>query len=410
MDDISPSSSTPLSPDIVGQGVQESQQQQRQKPTKRNGYDIVYDFLDTQENNVKHGVEDKSGQEAEEDEEDQENWECEFRESGGGGRVKSRKSKSRARLPEEWGAPPLSISPMPSTSASTAANSRHSELADGSQSVLGTDFSSRPYEPMCTDYFPPPVAVDHQANKAKVSSKPEPVIGKTGPAGLVHDSLSLVTGDSLSPVSQTFSFLDSVLQTPPGSTPDSQTTTPVTSTSSLAAAGAALKKSSPTDNVTSTAHANPIIKNGSDLTSNSALSSPMALGTPASPLPAAVVSSSLNVNAKPFFPSATCASTASVNTTSPSIPSLTSPASGCKSEAAPTSALDTPPKNTATVICPAAATPPLSITPAAPTSTSVLALSEHQESSPSQLPPVEGWWTIGKTMTVPGLNVLMNAF
>lgn len=391
MDDISPSNSTALSPDIVGPGVLESQQQQRQKQTKRNGYDIVYDFSDTQENNLKHGIEDKSGQEAEEDEEDEENWECEFRESGGGGRVKSKKSKSRARLPEEWGAPPLSIAPTLSTSASTAANPRPSDLAEGSQSVLGTDLSSRSYEPMCVDHFPPPAAVDHKANKADVSSKPEPVIGKSAPAGLIHDSLSLVTGDSLSPVSQTFSFLDSVLQTPPGSAPDSQTTTPITNTSSLAGTGAALKKSSPTETLIPTAQANSISKNASDLTPSSALSSPLPLGTTATPLPAAVVSSSLNVNAKPFFPSATCASTASANTTSPSIPSLTSPASAYKSETAPTSALDTAPKNTATVICPAAATPPLSITPAAPTSTSVLALSEHQESSPSQLPPVEGW-------------------
>ncbi|XP_056913448.1 microtubule-associated protein 4-like isoform X10 [Takifugu flavidus] len=181
---------------------------------------------------------------------------------------------------------------------------------------------------------------------------------------------------------------DSVLQTPPGSTPDSQTTTPVTNTSSLAAA-TALKKSSPTETLISTSQANSIIKNTSDLTSMSALSGPLPLGPTATPLPAAVVGSSLNVNAKPFFPSAICTSAASVNITSPSIPSFTSPAPTCKNESTPTSALDTVPKNTATAICPAAATPPLSITPAAPTSTSLLALSEHQESSPSQLPPVE---------------------
>ncbi|XP_056913445.1 microtubule-associated protein 4-like isoform X7 [Takifugu flavidus] len=254
MDDISPTSSkpAPFSPDSVGQGVQESQQQQ----TKRNGYDSVYDFLDTRENNVRHGMQDKSGQEADEDEDDDESWEY------------------------------------------------------------------------------------------------------------------------------------SVLQTPPGSTPDSQTTTPVTNTSSLAAA-TALKKSSPTETLISTSQANSIIKNTSDLTSMSALSGPLPLGPTATPLPAAVVGSSLNVNAKPFFPSAICTSAASVNITSPSIPSFTSPAPTCKNESTPTSALDTVPKNTATAICPAAATPPLSITPAAPTSTSLLALSEHQESSPSQLPPVE---------------------
>ncbi|XP_056913440.1 microtubule-associated protein 4-like isoform X2 [Takifugu flavidus] len=386
MDDISPTSSkpAPFSPDSVGQGVQESQQQQ----TKRNGYDSVYDFLDTRENNVRHGMQDKSGQEADEDEDDDESWECEFRESGGGGRVKSKKIKSRARLPEEWGAPILSISSTLSTSTSTTVNSRPSDLTDSPHSIPGSDLSSRSYEPMCVDHFPTPVEVDQKANKVNVSSKPEPMIGKSGPAGLIHDSLSLMTGDNLSPVSQTFSFLDSVLQTPPGSTPDSQTTTPVTNTSSLAAA-TALKKSSPTETLISTSQANSIIKNTSDLTSMSALSGPLPLGPTATPLPAAVVGSSLNVNAKPFFPSAICTSAASVNITSPSIPSFTSPAPTCKNESTPTSALDTVPKNTATAICPAAATPPLSITPAAPTSTSLLALSEHQESSPSQLPPVE---------------------
>lgn len=82
--------------------------------------------------------------------------------------------------------------------------------------TLATDLSSCSCEPMCGDIFPISAEVGHQANK--VSRKPEHIRGstngaasKSGIPGDVGDSPTLMTGGNLSPVSQTFSFLDSRL-------------------------------------------------------------------------------------------------------------------------------------------------------------------------------------------------------
>ncbi|KAF7644630.1 hypothetical protein LDENG_00218620 [Lucifuga dentata] len=188
MDDSSPASSTsePLSPERVGPGGEAGKQQQRRRKKKRKGRDEVYEFLDNQEaESNKHGMispassQEKGGGEEEEEEEEEENWEWEIRESGGGGRVKGRKSKGRARLPEEWGAPQQPVSPTPATVApswATAADpksyeskapncnpkpdlpSAPSKIPTGftSQSHAGllTELPPRSYEPMCIDTFP----------------------------------------------------------------------------------------------------------------------------------------------------------------------------------------------------------------------------------------------------------------
>ncbi|XP_068455087.1 microtubule-associated protein 4-like isoform X2 [Clinocottus analis] len=435
MDDSSPTSSAsePLSPERVGPGGEAGKEQQRRRKKKRKGHDHVYDFLASQENNIgqsdTHGMQHKGGPEAEEDEEeDEENWEWEIRESGGGGRVKGRKTKSRARLPEEWGVPQQPSSPAPATVAPTWATAANSgpfdskipysnpnpvlpsglahiptSFSNRSHVSLVTDASPRSYEPMCVDDFPMSDNDVLKTNQEKVlGSKPEhnsttaSVAIKSSPAGDVSGSLALMTGDNLSPVSQTFSFLDSVLQTPPGSTPDSQTTTLMTNTPSLATAP--LTKTTPTEigipasQVTSVL--NPF-KITSDLPPASAFStnsSPLvSVGT--RPL-ATAVGSALNVDAKPFVPSATLlsytatpsltAATMSVTTSAtPLIPS----AFHCKNEATPTALSGTPAKIVATPFSSAKAISPPTITPAAPPS--LPAHSEHQESSPPQLPPLE---------------------
>ncbi|XP_034411211.1 microtubule-associated protein 4 [Cyclopterus lumpus] len=432
MDDSSPTSSAsePLSPERVGPGDESCKEQQRRQKKKRKGHDQIYDFLASQEKNIgqsdTHGMQDKGGPEAEEDEE--ENWEWDIRESGGGGRVKGRKTKSRARLPEEWGVPQQPSSHAPATVTPTWATTGNSGPFDSktpddnpspvlpsapaqiptsftncSHASLLTDAFPRSYEPMCVDDFPLSDNGGPKANQEKVlGRKPEhnsttaSVAIKSSPAGNVSGSLALMTGENLSPVSQTFSFLDSVLQTPPGSTPDSQTTTPITYTPSLATVP--LTKSTPTEigipASQATTALNPF-KITPDLPPASAFS------TNTSPLvfvgtrpPATAVGSALNVDAKPFVPSATLlsytatpsltAATASVTTSAtPLIPS----ASHCKNEATLTLSSDTPPKSVATPLSSAKATSPPPITPAAPPS--LPAHSEHQESSPPQLPPLE---------------------
>ncbi|TNN51348.1 hypothetical protein EYF80_038446 [Liparis tanakae] len=432
MDDSSPTSSAsePLSPERAGPGGESGKEQQRRRKKKRKGHGHVYDFLASQEkNNIgqpdTHGMQDKGGPEAEEDEE--ENWEWDIRESGGGGRVKGRKTKTRARLPEEWGVPQKPSSHGPATVAPTWATTGNSSPFDSkppdvnpgpvlpstpaqiptsftncSHASLVTDASPRSYEPMCVDEFPLSEKDGPRANQEKVlGSKPDhtnttaSVAIKGRPAGDVSGSLALMTGDNLSPVSQTFSFLDSVLQTPPGSTPDSQITTPITYTPSLATAP--LTKSTPTEIGTPASQAtnglNPF-KITPDLLPAAAFS------TDASPLvgtrpPATAVGSALNVDAKPFVPSATLLSytatpslTAATSATTSATPLIPS-AFQCKNEATPTLSPDTPPKSVATPLNSAKATSPPPITPAAPPS--LPAHSEHQESSPPQLPPLEGW-------------------
>ncbi|XP_069366994.1 microtubule-associated protein 4 isoform X4 [Paralichthys olivaceus] len=394
VDDISATSSTSEeSPERAGPGGEDGKQQQRRRKKRRKGRDAVYDFLDSQEKNngqsEKHGIQDKDEHEAEDNEDEEENWEWEIRESGGGGRVKGKKNKSRARLPEEWGAPQQPVSPPPAAIAPTWATAAHSGASDfktpnsnpspvlpsacvqiptnftnHSHAGLVTDSSPRSYEPMCLDDFPMSAKDAQKANEEKASAgKPEAnistaasaITAKSSLAGDASGSLALMTGDNLSPVSQTFSFLDSVLQTPQASTPDSQTTTPITNTPTLAT----LTKSAPKETAVPSSEAFSI--------SNS-----FKVLTPAATIPAAVASS-LNVDAKPFVPAAV------------SLTSATPLTSALLSSALPTSSSDTLPTSLATR--PYSATLPPSITPAAPPS--LPAHSEHQESSTPQLPPLE---------------------
>ncbi|XP_042083040.1 microtubule-associated protein 4 isoform X3 [Haplochromis burtoni] len=434
------SNSEPLSPDRAGPGNEAGKQQQRRRKKKRKGRDEVYDFLDSQENNISR-MQDKGRREVEEDEDEEENWEWEIRESGGGGRVKGRKTKSRARLPEEWGAPQQPVSPTPATVAPKwaagadigssdpkAPNSIPSPTLPSAPEQIPTSFtncshvgqvsdlSSRSYEPMCLDDFSVSVKNGQKPIEERMSAKPEnhistaaSTVTKNSLAGDVSGSLALMTGDNLSPVSQTFSFLDSVLQTPPGSTPDSQTTTPITNTASLAPAS--LTKSTPVETTVPASQAasdfNPF-KSTSDL--------PPTVSTSPSPLTsaetypsAAIAGSALNVDAKPFIPSATLMSctatpsnseatpvvrTAAVASTGTAGPAssttaatpLNSSAASCKKEATPASSSPDTPPNCVPVSL-SSATPPPPITQAAPPS--LPAHSDHQESSSPQLPPLE---------------------
>nr|XP_043878876.1 microtubule-associated protein 4-like isoform X6 [Solea senegalensis] len=365
IDDISPSSSaSDDSTERVGG-------EQRRRKKRRKSHDEVYDFLDSQEKNISQS--EKGGQggvDNEEEEEEEENWEWEIRESGVGGRVKGKKTKTRARLPKEWGAPQQPISPTPASIAPTWAtpgpNSNPSPVltsasaqiptsfTNHSHASLLTDLSQRSYEPMCVDDFqdvPKATEVSNSKPEAGVSITAGATTAKAGSAGDAGRSLVLLTGENLSPVSQTFSFLDSVLQTPQCSTPESQTTTPITNTPYLATAP--LTKSTPKEIVIPASDSFSVSKN-------------LPLLTPASKtstVPAAV-GSALNVNAKPFVPAATSA-----------LPLGSAPAP-------PTSSSNAPLTSVATCLSSA---PP--ITPKAPPS--LPAHSEHQESSSPQLPPLE---------------------
>ncbi|KAM6919262.1 uncharacterized protein map4l isoform 2-T2 [Xenentodon cancila] len=431
LDDSSPTSSNsePLSPERVGPGGEASKQRRRKK--KRKGRDEVYNFLDNLENNIsqsdKHGVQDKGRWEAEEDGDEEENWEWEIRESGGGGRVKGRKTKSRARIPEEWGAPQQPVSPTPAADApkwASAANAGPTDpraskfhpspaLSSGPEqtptsiinSSFVTDPSPRAYEPMCVHDFPPSGRDVQKANEEKVSTrKLEPSMSsgptaasKNSSVGDISGSLALMTGDNLSPVSQTFSFLDSVLQTPPGSTPDSQITTPITNTPFIASAS--ITKSILTETTIPASQASSVFNPAK---SNSSLPPDNTLSSNPPPLapPAAAVGSTLNVDAKAFVPSATlmssagppaagttaaCPETTALTSTTTSATPLSSSSASTKNEASLSSSLDTTPIGVAMSL--SSATPPPSITQASPPS--LPAHSEHQESSSPQLPPLE---------------------
>ncbi|XP_027876227.1 microtubule-associated protein 4-like isoform X1 [Xiphophorus couchianus] len=402
MDDSSPTSSNsePPSPERVGTGGETGKLRRRKK--KRKGSDEVYDFLDERENNT--GRSDKHRmQEEEDDRDEEENWEREIRESGGGGRVKGRKTKSRARLPEEWGAPQQPVSPTPATVAprfplDTAPEQIPTSFTNCSHVSLVEDPSPRAYEPMCVVDYPLSNKDGPKPNEEKVStSKPEAnssfTTNTATKSGDVSESLALLTGDNLSPVSQTFSFLDSVLQTPPGSTPDSQTTTPITNTPSVATAS--LTRSIPTETAMPALQP-PSAFNPSKSTPDPALT-PSTNPTPPAP---ATVTSTLNVNAEPFIPSGTFMSStaasavssataalpgtpAPMTTTSASL--LCSSSAPFKNEATPSSSSDTPQKGVGMPV----SSPNLSssITRAVPPS--FLAHSEHQESSSTQLPLLE---------------------
>ncbi|KAF7222847.1 microtubule-associated protein 4 isoform X4 [Nothobranchius furzeri] len=405
LDDSSATSSNsePLSPERVGAGGEAGKQRRRKK--KRKDREEVYDFLDNAGHSDKHGMQDK---EAEDDGDEEENWEWEIRESGGGGRVKGRKNKSRARLPEEWGAPQQPVSPTAAAVApkwaatETAPEQLPTSFTNSSHVSFVKDSSPRAYEPMCVDGYPLSVKDGPKANEEKVSSsKLDPntsfaagADSKSSLSGDVSGSLALLAGENLSPVSQTFSFLDSVLQTPPGSTPDSQTTTPITNTPSIATAS--LTKSSLIDTSTPASQASSV-SNAANCTPN--LPPAFPLSTSSSPLapPTTAVGSALNVNAKPFVPSATLLSstasppvgTATGNTAPMSVTTTTNPfctsSAPSKNETITSSSSNPPPKVTAMSL--SSATPPPSITQAGPPS--LLAHSEHQESSSTQLPPVE---------------------
>ncbi|XP_016533508.1 microtubule-associated protein 4-like isoform X8 [Poecilia formosa] len=403
MDDSSPTSSNsePPSPERVGPGGETGKQRRRKK--KRKGSDEVYDFLDERENNAGRSDKHKM-QEEEDDRDEEENWEREIRESGGGGRVKGRKTKSRARLPEEWGAPHQPVSPTPATVAprfplDTAPEQIPTSFTNCSHVSLVKDASSRAYEPMCVVDYPLSNKDGPKPNEDKVStSKPEAnssfTTNTATKSGDVSESLALLTGDNLSPVSQTFSFLDSVLQTPPGSAPDSQTTTPITNTPSVATVS--LTRSIPME-TTMPASQSPSAFNPSKSTADPALTPSTNLPPPAP----ATVASTLNVNAEPFIPSGTLLSstaasavstataalpgTPSMTTTTTSASPLCSSSAPFKNEASLSSSSDTPQKGVGMPL----SSPNLSssITQAAPPS--FLAHSEHQESSSTQLPLLE---------------------
>uniref|UniRef100_A0A3P9JSF8 Microtubule associated protein 4 like n=1 Tax=Oryzias latipes TaxID=8090 RepID=A0A3P9JSF8_ORYLA len=406
MDDSSPSSSNsePISPERLGPGGEAGKQRRRKK--KRKDRNVIYNFFDNQENGVSQsdhqGMQDKGGKEVEEDGDEEENWEWEFRESGGGGRVKSRKTKSRARLPEEWGAPQQPVSPTPAAVAPKwaadagptdprAANpSGPQQIPTGftncSHASPLTDSSSRSYEPMCVDDYSlsgKGVQTAKDENASAKSKEPNLVTAAAKPED-ANSSLALMTGDNLSPVSQTFSFLDSVLQTPPGSTPDSQTTPPISNTPSMVTAS--LTRSALAETTTPAFQSSP---NPSKSTPN--IPAPATLSTSASPLLPTVVGSALNVDAKPFVPStmlmaSTVAPAAfSAPTTNSSNPFSSTLSSHPANEPTSSSPLATSPKGAATSLSPATRSP--STTQASPSS--LPAHSKHQESSSPQLPPLE---------------------
>ncbi|XP_078790244.1 uncharacterized protein map4l isoform X6 [Oryzias latipes] len=401
MDDSSPSSSNsePISPERLGPGGEAGKQRRRKK--KRKDRNVIYNFFDNQENGVsqsdRQGMQDKGGKEVEEDGDEEENWEWEFRESGGGGRVKSRKTKSRARLPEEWGAPqqPVSPTPAPKWAADAGPTDPRAPNPSGPQQIPTgftncshasplTDSSSRSYEPMCVDDYSlsgKGVQTAKDENASAKSKEPNLVTAAAKPED-ANSSLALMTGDNLSPVSQTFSFLDAVLQTPPGSTPDSQTTTPISNTPSMVTAS--LTRSALAETTTPAFQSNP-----SKSTPN--IPAPATLSTSASPLLPTVVGSALNVDAKPFVPStmlmaSTVAPAAfSAPTTNSSNPFSSTLSSRPANEPTSSSPLATSPKGAATSLSPATRSP--STTQATPSS--LPAHSKHQESSSPQLPPLE---------------------
>ncbi|XP_061551255.1 microtubule-associated protein 4 isoform X5 [Phycodurus eques] len=415
VDDSSPTSSAsdPLSPERSA--CEAGKQQQRRKKKKRKGRGEAYSFLDSQENNGhsdKRGLQDKGGQEAEEDDEEEDNWEWEIRESGAGGRVKGKKLKSRARLPEEWGAPQQPVSPIPPALPPTWATATDFDSLDSkalksspsqgfSESMqIPTSLSIHSHDRLAADSSPrsvEPMRVDIRPVSTDVTSKPQPIrspgnaTNKRSAVGVISGNLALVTGDNLSPVSQTFSFFDSVLQTPPGSTHDSQNATPVTNTPVLASA--ALSTSADVvvpSSQTSSGFYPP--NTASDVPPTFAVSS-KALPSPVieTQYPKTALESVLNVDAKPFVPSAsriTPATAPSPNASTTIVHAAASSGSiggaavGCLpstiSEAVKPASSETPAK--------AAATTPLFTTPAVPPS---LTHSKHQESASPVLPPLE---------------------
>ncbi|XP_062338216.1 microtubule-associated protein 4 isoform X2 [Osmerus eperlanus] len=372
--------------------------QQKRKKKKRRPRDEVYNFLDRQEaqgdGQSESAASDNAALSPASSPQEEEPWEWEIRGrgGGGGGRVKGRKNKSRMKLPEEWGAPqepasptPASVAPGWATATDTgpvAASALEDSLSsqddpqtgpfsltdckpnaahqiDSSHTLLGnsdslslspgmpsamsnpikpdqgptehTPSSPRPYEPMCLDDFPMSSAV------SKAAPQRQGLAGTLADHGQETGKEQAAPGSPcLSPVSQTFSFLDSVLQTTPATTPISQAT-PLVNLSTPAplsqTSAHPTQTSSPFDPVS------PTLQHSSSANLTSSLLSSTRL--PDTSLPA-TASFGLNPAAPPFIPSAP--------------PSLS---------AATTSI------------------------PAAPPSPSPPALTEHQDPRAPQLPPLE---------------------
>ncbi|XP_077580543.1 uncharacterized protein LOC144201668 [Stigmatopora nigra] len=391
VDDSSPTSSTsePLSPERSQ--CEAGKQQQRRKKKKRKGRDEVYNFLDSQERNGnahKHDLQVKGAVEVEDDE-DEDNWEWEIRESGAGGRVKGKKMKSRARLPEEWGAPQQPVSPIPAEVAPTLASAPNfdhfnsNSLKSNPTQGVPTSLTDGSHDRLSADSSPQYISSTINTNN------------KSSAVGSMTGNFGLTTGDNLSPVSQTFSFLDSVLQTPPGSTPDSQSATPITNTTSLASDAFP----TPADVIT------PSLQTSSGYSPSETYSGvPLTFAVSSKPSPSSVketqypktvLESVLNVDAKPFVPLA--------SRVAPTIaPSPNAPIAVFKAATTPSEILggavviqpDCPPSNISEVVKPAsantkaAATPTLFTTPAV--HTSLFTHSEHQKSPSPLLPPLEG--------------------
>ncbi|XP_057712932.1 microtubule-associated protein 4-like isoform X2 [Corythoichthys intestinalis] len=398
VDDSSPTSSTsePLSPERSG--CEAGKQQQRRKKKKRKGRDEVHSFLDGQESNGhshKHDLQVKGALEVEDDE-DEDNWEWEIRESGAGGRVKGKKLKSRARLPEEWGAPQQPVSPIPAAVAPTLASATDFDHLDSKA------LKSNPNQGFSSSMQIPTSLTDRSHGRLSTDSSPQPISSssnttdKNSAVGGVTGNLALMTGDNLSPVSQTFSFLDSVLQTPPGTTPDSQSTTPITNTTALASAALPTPSEVITPYLKTSSGFSPS-KTISDVPPTFALSSkPLPSSATEIQYPKTALESVLNVDAKPFVPSAS--RTAPTTAPSPDSPitvvKAATASSGIPSGTAviqpgcPPSTISEPIKPTSSdTSTKAAATPTLFTTPAVPTS--LLTHSKHQESASPLLPPLE---------------------
>ncbi|XP_019724829.1 microtubule-associated protein 4-like [Hippocampus comes] len=319
VEDSSPTSSTsePLSPERSG--CDAGKQQQRRKKKKRKGRDEAYGFLDSQEKNGHSEKRDQGGREAEEDDEEADALEWEVRESGAGGRVKGKKSKSRARLPEEWGAPQQPASPIPAAVAPTwtpatdfGALDRKAGKSDPGQGSsapmqIATGLTNRSRDGLAADSSLGSFETGSVQDYPMSTGDRRNVTGVSAPANASDKSsavgdFALTAGGDLSPVSQTFSFLDAVLQTPPGSTPDSQHATPITNTPLLATAASSVSTDVP---VPSSGPPSGLDPYASDAPPTFAVSpKPRPSAVAQTPYSKAALESVLTVDARPFVPSA----------------------------------------------------------------------------------------------------------
>ncbi|XP_030220081.1 microtubule-associated protein 4 isoform X5 [Gadus morhua] len=445
------SASEPLGPHRTGPEGEVARQQQRRRKKKRKSRDEVYNMLDRQNGQSgsngmispastditateRGGREEDDGEEEEEEEEESWEWDIKGRGGGGGGaaaggRVRGRKNKSRMRLPEEWGPPQEPPSPcqpvvgaphwgpdaQPGPAGSKPLGSPTCVTNPARAGVAARESSARSYEPMCVDDFPL-TARDSQAHAKGTEAASDPAataissVASAPKADAADDSgsLGLLSGENLSPVSQTFSFLDSVLQTPPASTPSSQTTTPLTHTPSMVAKTTLPDTTTATCLQTSTAchptachPASSPSKNTPEvsLTTLAPPSTPSPLAAAAAavePPPSAPIGSGLNPDAKPFVPFGS------------SPPGVVSSAASLSCAATPSQSLTTAPLASTvapppavSIATPAATTNPpspppasvTSVTPTTPPAPCLPAHSEHRDASsppPPTIPLLEG--------------------